>query len=441
MPPERLPILASIAAALALSLVAPASAAQSLTLEEAIRLAAANNERAKIASLQVDAAEGELEIARSDFLPTLTFGASVTAQPYADRNSRYVTGAGTLTLRQPLLNPSAIPSYARARHSLDAAKHDATETRRILAYDTARTFIQVLAAERVVKAAEARVERARANLDNTLARVEAQLTSSNDATRTRLDMASSLREMAQSKGNLERARLALRQLIDKDIEAPLTSPEGLSKAAENFAGEAARITREARGQRPDLKAAHAQVLAAKESAEEPMYQLAPSIDLIGQVRANPAPLAGERWHDESVSIALSWTIYDGGARYGVRKARAAQTASVALQERQLSRSIDNDVRAALVTLDAARATLRVAEAAMTTARANSEETQVLYQQGLARAIELTDANGLTFEAEVNLASARLNLIDAYLEVRFAQGLDPIAQSGSEAAAPSAGGAR
>ena len=51
-------------------------------LEEAIRLAAANNERAKIARLQVDAAEGELEIARSDFLPSLTFGASVTAQPW-----------------------------------------------------------------------------------------------------------------------------------------------------------------------------------------------------------------------------------------------------------------------------------------------------------------------------------------------------------------------
>jgi outer membrane protein TolC len=435
MPSKRRPILAAIAAALAFLLVSSEGAAENLTLEEAIRLALAHNERAKIAQYQVDAAEGDLEAARSDFLPSLTFGAAVTAQPYKDKASRYVTGSGTLTLRQPLLNPSAIPSYARARHSLDAAKHDATETRRILAYDTARTFIQVLAAERVVKAAEGRLERAKANLDNTHARVQAQLTSSNDATRTRLDMASSLREMAQTKGNLDRARLALRLIIDKDVEAPLTSPEGLSRAAQGFTGDAARMTRAALGQRPDLKAAQAQVLAFKKAADETLYQLAPSIDLIGQVRANPDPLTGERWHDESVSLSLSWTIYDGGARYGVRRARVAQTASVALQERQLARAVDNEVRAALVALDAARATLRVAEEAMTTARANSDETQVLYQQGLARAIELTDANARTFEAEVNLASARLELMDAYLEVRFAQGLDPIE------AAPSAGGQR
>jgi hypothetical protein len=129
----------------ALLLVAPKGAAENLTLEEAIRLALANNERAKIAKHQVDAAEGELESARSELLPSLTFGAAVTAQPYADKAMRFVTGSGTLTLRQPLLNPSAIPSYARARHSLDAAKHDATEARRIFAYDTARAFIQVLA--------------------------------------------------------------------------------------------------------------------------------------------------------------------------------------------------------------------------------------------------------------------------------------------------------
>lgn len=427
-------MVAAVAAALALLLASPKVAAENLTLEQAIRLALANNERAEIAQVQVDAAEGELEAARSDFLPSLTLGATLTAQPAGDKASRVVSGSGTLTLRQPLLNPGAIPSYGRARYSLDAAKHDATEARRVLAYDTARTFIQVLGAERILKAAEARLERAKANLDNTQARVQAQLTSSNDATRTQLDSVSASRDVAQSKGNLERARLALRLLIDKAVDAPLTPPEALSQSAEGFAGDAALLTRAALDRRSDLKAAQAQVLASQKAEAEPMYQLAPSIDLIGQLRANPDPLTGDRWHEESIALSLNWAIYDGGARYGARRTRAAQTASVALKERQLSRAIDNNVRAALVALDAARATLRVAEAAIATARANSGETEVLYQQGLARAIELTDANSRTFEAEVNLASAKLDLIDAYLELRFALGLEPI-----DAAAPGAGG--
>jgi outer membrane protein TolC len=285
--------------------------------------------------------------------------------------------------------------------------------------------VQALAAERVLEAAEARLERAKANLDNAQARADAQLNSSNDATRARLDMASAARDVAQSKGNLDRGRLGLRLLIGRDVRGPLTPPESLSRAAETFAGDAARLKRAALDQRSDVKAAHEQALAFREAADEPLYRLAPSIDLIGQLQANPDPMSGERWHEESVSLALTWTIFDGGARYGAHRVRAAQAASAALEERLLSRSVDNDVQTALVALDTARATLRVAEAAIATARANSEETEVLYQQGLARAIELTDANGRRFDAEVNLASAKLDVIDAYLQVRFAQGLPPV----------------
>lgn len=435
MLPQRHRPLAGVATALVLLLFPSEGAAQSLTLEEAIRLSLERNERAQIAKLQVEAAEGELETARSEFLPTLTLGASVTARPTkeqdpeeegAERRAQPVfTSGATLTLRQPLLNPSALPSYRSAGHSLEAAKHGSTEDRRELAYDTSRAFVQVLAAERVVRAAEARLDRAKANLDNAQARAEAQLNSSNDATRARLDMASAARDVAQSKGNLARGRLDLRLLIGQDVVAPLAPPDALSRSAEAFTGDASRITRVAVDQRSDVKAAHEQALAFRAAAEEPLYRLVPSIDLVGQVQANPDPMSGESWHDESVSLQLSWTIFDGGARYGIHRTRAAQAAAAALEERRLLRSIDNDVQAAVVALDTARATLQVAEAAMATARANSEETEVLYQQGLARAIELTDANARRFEAEVNLASARLDVADAYLQVRFAQGLPPV----------------
>jgi len=437
MLPHRHRPFAAIATALVLLLFPSESAAQGLTLEGAIRLALEKNERAEIAKLQVEVAEGELESARSEFLPTLTLGARLTAQPTREERSSssdqgseessqpIFTSDATLTLRQPLLNPSAIPSYSRAGHALEAAKHGAVEDQRALAFDTSRAFVQVLAAERVVRAAEARLDRAKVNLDTAQARAEADLTSSNDVTRARLDMASASRDVAQSKGNLDRGRLELRLLVGQDVKGPLAPPEALSKTAEAFTANAPRLTRAALDQRPDVKAAHEQALAFRDAADEPLYRLAPSIDLVGQVSANPDPMSGRSWHEESVSLQLTWTIFDGGARYGAHRTRAAQAAAAELEERQLARTVDNDVQTALVALDTARATLRVAEAAMATARANSEETEVLYQEGLARAIELTDANARRFEAEVNLASAKLDVIDAYLQVRFAQGLPPV----------------
>ena len=430
MLPHHHRLLATAATALALFLVSSEAAAQDLTLDEAIRLALETNERAEIAKLEIEAAEGDLETARSEFLPTLVLGASVTARPprgraSEDRTPPVVTGAGTLTLRQPLLNPSALPLYRRAGHALKAAQYGATEARSVLAYDTSRAFVHALAAEWVLRAAEARRDRAKANLDNAQARAEAQLNSSNDATRARLDMASAMRDVAQSQGTVERGRLDLRLLIGRDVRGALAAPDQLSRAAESFAGEAARLKRVALDQRPDVKARREQTLAFREAAAEPHYRLVPSIDLVGQLQVSPDPFPEESWHDESVSIQLSWTLYDGGTRYGVHRTRAAQAASAALEERQLSRSVDTDVRTALVALDSARATLRVAETAIATAHANSEETEVLYQQGLARVIELTDANSRRFEAEVNLASAKLDVIEAYLQVRFAQGLPPV----------------
>lgn len=62
---------------------------------------------------------------------------------------------------------------------------------------------------------------------------------------------------------------------------------------------------------------------------------------------------------------------------------------------------------------------------MTAADRSIEETQVLYQQGLARAIELTTANGQRFDAEITRVSARLSLEQACFDLRAALGLNPL----------------
>ena len=99
--------------------------------------------------------------------------------------------------------------------------------------------------------------------------------------------------------------------------------------------------------------------------------------------------------------------------------------SQALDESLLRRSVENDVAIAIITLKGAREALRIADEAVTAAVKNSEETEILYRQGLARAIELTDANARRFDAEVSRASAKLSMEQAYLELRHALGFGPV----------------
>jgi outer membrane protein TolC len=69
----------------------------------------------------------------------------------------------------------------------------------------------------------------------------------------------------------------------------------------------------------------------------------------------------------------------------------------------------------------------VSEQAVATAQKNTDETTIQYRQGLAKAIELTDAIATRYDAEVTLATAKLAMEQAYLNLRFALGLGPISE--------------
>jgi len=92
--------------AMAVQTVTAAASAQ-LRIEDAVRLALANNERARIANLRVVDAGGSLDRARAAFMPSLVAGASTTQHLHADKSGASRSSSGTLTLTQPIFAPSA----------------------------------------------------------------------------------------------------------------------------------------------------------------------------------------------------------------------------------------------------------------------------------------------------------------------------------------------
>ena len=171
-------------------------------MEDAIRLALTNNERAQKAPLRVETADGQVDRARTAFFPSLTANGSGTWRATrGPERPQSTTTSGTVTLTQPLLTPSAFPLYAQSKHQRESERWGANQDRRVLAFDTARAFLQVLTAERVVEAASRRLDRAKANLQNAEARAQAQLASINDATRAQVELATSLREVATGAGH------------------------------------------------------------------------------------------------------------------------------------------------------------------------------------------------------------------------------------------------
>ncbi len=416
---------------------AVAGAEGPLALEDAVRLALAHNERALKAPLRVKAAEGQLMRARAAFLPTLSAGGSGTLSSNEDRSGQRLSGNGALTLTQPLLNLSAIPLYSQSRHQLESERWGAMQDKRLVAFDTARAFLVVLTSERVLEAATRRYERARANQQNSEARAQAQIASTNDVTRAIVETAAAAREVAQAQGGVARAYLSLGFLVGQPVPGPLAAPDRTTQAAESAGAGIEEMARTAEERRPDIRAAQERTAALKQAAREPLFRLAPELTASGQGRLITSAVAPEPFYSGTLQLNLSWEIYDAGARYGDRRTRLAQAESQALDERMLRRSVATDVGLALASLAAARDSYRSTDDAVTAAQRNTTETELLYKQGLARAIELIDANSKRFEAEVNRATAKLAMEQAYLELRFALGVGPV-DDDLEGAAPRGG---
>ena len=411
--------------------------AEGLTLENAVRLALRNNERAQKAPLRVEVAEGQLERARDSFFPTLSATASSTFRPDVKAGTN-PTSSGALTLTQPLLNPSSFPQYSQQRHNVDAEKWGSLQDKRQLAFETAKAFMQALTAENVLASAQRKLDGAKLNLETSQARAQAGLTSTNDVTKAELQLATSEGQLENAQGNVRKTYITLSFLLVQKVEGPLVPPDNTTRAAQDFErartnqvknalDRRSRVVAAAQDRRPDVRSLHEKNAGLEASADEPLYRLIPSLNASGQLRFSPDPVGNEKAVDEQASLSLSWQVFDAGFRYADRKQRLAQLQSARLDEKLLRRSVQNDIELALATLRAARENYASALLAATAASKNSEETGVLYQQGLARAIEVNDANDKQFEADVTREAAKLSMEQAYLDLRSALGFGPLDQ--------------
>lgn len=412
----------------------PAAAESGLDLEQAIELALSRNERAAVAGEQSDAARARVDRARSFFLPDLLATGSYTRRAY--ETTRTVDGErltiqsrdallGTASLALALFDARSIPLYQQAAREADAARFQATEDRRLLAFETANAFLVTIGVQQVQAAAERRLEYARGALQDAQARFDAGLVGSNDVTRAELEAATAERALADARATVQAAYLELGNLLDSPVAPPLVVPEALLDSAAATPPEAAALVAASLQRRPDVAASRQHAAAVHAFAREPMLRAVPSLTFGAQARiTNENGLSG-RNQDWSMGVIAAWSLYDGGERYAERRERKALSGIADLDTRALTRGVDLEVQRSRVTLEQAQAALRAATAAVAAAQKNAAEISELYRQGLARALEVADASVRLFEAEVAQAGERFGLGRAFLGLRAAQGFDPL----------------
>ena len=410
----------------------PASA---LTLEETISAALERNERSAAADEVAAAAQARLARARAFFFPDLTLRGDYIRR---EDESRRIDDDGeellvqsrdafeaTATVDQVIFDARSIPLYRQARLGRDAARFDALDAKRRLAFEAAEAFLTTLGAEHVRRAAEQRSTLAQQALSDARARFDAGLAGSNDVTRADLERTTAELAAVRAEGVERAARLHLGFLIDDTITESLDSPEDLLADAVVPAEEADSLAIAAPERRPDVAAARHSAEALHASAQEASFRAIPDLGFTGEYRlAHENGLSGST-RDWFLGLGLRWIPYDGGDRGADHDERDALAEAADLDVRQNERLASLEVRTALVTLASEQAAIEQAGAAVEAARKNSTEISELYRQGLASALEVVDAGVSLFEAEVDQVRARLGLAIAFLDLRAALGFDPL----------------
>ncbi|XHF06290.1 TolC family protein [Archangium gephyra] len=412
----------------------PETSGEPLTLERAVSLAAERNESALTAQARSEAAEARVARARAFFLPRLNVSATYTrrlqevVRRVGDEEVVIQTRnalSGNATASVPLFDARGFPLLQAASRDREATKLDAVEARRQVSFQAATAFLSTLGLQQVAQAAERRLAFAKQSLEDAKARAQAGLASTNDVTRAQLDVATAEAELADAVGQAETSRLELGYLLVAPVEGPLAAPETLLGEASRPVESFTVLAEDALERRPDLLSAKLRVEQQQALAREPLARLFPTLSASGVYSlTNEAGLSGRNWN-AFVSVNLGWSLFDGGERYAERRERLALVRIQELDVAARTRRVDVSVDRANVALRTAQAQLNRGQVAFDAARQNAEETSILYRQGIASSLALSDAQVRQFEAEVALARARYALGSALLELRAAVGLDPL----------------
>ena len=405
----------------------------SMTLTDALAELDRQNPTLEEARARAAAALGVVKQAASPLLPNLAVGGGyfhnnasvIIAAPTGGELSRiYIqpldAWQASAGLRVPLIVPEAWFSVAAARDSALAAAEasDATRlavrTALVQAAWTAWAGDEIVAAsERAVASARSQADSARRLLDAGTATSLSVLQAETSATRRQSDLVAARSERS-------RARIAVGVLLGRSEPVAIAMPP--LAPAERYDVE--DLFRQALETRPELRAQAAVVRSFEKQQSAALWRLAPQVSASGSAQTQTVPYPTGEQAGWRVSIDLTWTLYDGGYRYGRADQASAQASEARAAETGTRIQILQEVQNAARDVEVSRQRLALALEERETASAAAASAKRGFGEGLSSSLDVLAANDVLYGAEIQVATASARLGGSLAALDRAVGRSP-----------------
>jgi outer membrane protein TolC len=439
--------------ALFLAACGPLSAQQpaAATIAQAVDAALRNYPSIRVSQEQINAAAAGIQLARTAYLPRIdglaqvnratrnnVFGLllpqnvipSMSGPVIGSNNlgSAWGSAIGALVNWEPFdfgLRRANVAAATAARAQSEATLK---RTQYDIAVATADAYLTLAAAQEMVRAAEAGVDRAETVARTIHALANAELRPGADASRAEAELAAARTQFIQAQQAVDIARATIAQFTGGEPAQIAISAHALTQLPPERAGPRpdAAANPIAAEQNAAVEQAKAQ-LKALERSYFPKFYLQGSAYARGTgAETNGTNLGGlnglaPNVQNYALGFSVTFPVFDFAS---LQAREAAQSATVRAQVAR-SQQIATDLRAqwniAVATLQGARRVAANTPVQVSAAGAAARQATARYQAGLGNIDEVAEAQRLLTQAEIDDALARLSVWRGLLSVATAAG--------------------
>ncbi|WP_420438756.1 TolC family protein [Candidatus Palauibacter sp.] len=416
----------------------PEDVTRSVTLKSAMQEAMVANLALAMEDQEVLAGAEEVRLARASLLPDLeasvngeTVSKGVAESSFGLRPQHNVDGG--LTLRQVIYAQEAHANLSAQRSYQASREQNRTALQLDVALEAAEAYLNVLRGKTLEHVQQDNLDLTIASLR--MARDRERIGAAGPGERLRLESELARRRADRIDAFARRAaaEISLNQVLNRPLDEPFITPEaelegrtlldgtlasGYLTDLNRFAILSDFLVEAALALAPEIQSLDA-VVAAQErlltSTRQAFYL--PTVALQGNVSTNvlregtgnalPAGLPVAEMPDFpwTVGLSISLPLFQGSSRVARRERTSAVLAQLQLQREFAGQAIEQGVRVELQFAQASLAIVNESETAARTARRSLELVTEAYGQGLARVVDLLEAQTSALLSERGVTNA------------------------------------
>lgn len=378
------------------------AAVRTLPLEDAYRLALANEEQIKIAGR---------ELAKAQLLP---WRAITQLTPRADilgtyiRNKEELAFLGVATLpgveqtpstvrpleiwqgifgvTQPILQPSFFPSRQLGKAAVQQSIQQYDFTAREVLFGVARAYYDVLRVEAQIAVAQETLQRTKDTLQQAQTRLRVGEVAETDVLRAEVEVAQAEQNLTTFQNDQRLTMTVLARTIGVQESLQVVEPTPPQSPRESYE----QLVTTAYQQRQDLRAQEFAVNIARHRKNLVLARYAPQIDTHWQFDRRDTETFAERDNFWTLFLNFRIPLFDGGVREIDLMEQEENLGQAQLQVDRLRKDIAVEVQQALIASETLSATLATLKKQVTLAERNYDLTAKQYRVGEATSLDVNN---------------------------------------------------